>query len=296
MPKYFASLIIIILLLVYASCIEPLEWMEEIVPASTLVVEGRITSEAGPHSIYLRRTQAVISEGPGPGVDNAIVMITDGTNTFRLHGEGSGKYSTDSLVRGEVGKTYELQILVENEMYTASATLHPAEPLEAMEIRPWAGDPDNQEGVQYFEFTYRSNFGAPRPYRYSLDIEIPENVRDYYPDDWQVPQWVERVLGTPDHVLRDTAYYLHPGLEPPALLAYGESIYAGFTYGSLITEKFYSISPEHYEFIRALAAETDWRGLGPFGYIPANIPTNLSNGALGWFSASDVAIVTKRVE
>ena len=136
MHNYFAPLIIIILLLAYVSCIEPLEWMEEIVPASKLVVEGGITSEAGPHYVYLRRTQAVIAEGPGPGVDNAQVEITNGIDTFSLIGEGSGIYSTDSLVRGEVGKSYELLIHLENQMYTARAKLDAAKPLEGMEIRP----------------------------------------------------------------------------------------------------------------------------------------------------------------
>lgn len=289
MPLLFQGILMI-------SCIEPLEWMENVTPSGALVVEGRITSEKGPHLVYLRRTQSVIAEGPGEGVVDASVSISDGENLFPLQGKGSGIYATDSLVQGIPGKTYELRIDWNNEVYTAQAELIPATPLDKVEIRPWSGDPDNPEGIQYFEFTYRSSFGVPRPYSYSIDVQISENVANYYPATWQVPSWLERVLNTPGHSLTDTVYYLHPGLEPPALLAYGESILAGLPFGTTVTEKFYSISADHYNFIRALSAETDWRGLGPFGYIPANVPTNISNGAFGWFSASDVVVVKQKLE
>jgi hypothetical protein len=43
-------------------------------------------------------------------------------------------------------------------------------------------------------------------------------------------------------------------------------------------------------------SESDWQGLGPFGYLPADVPTNLSNGALGWFAASDVVKVEQIIE
>lgn len=296
MSKAVYHSLILSSLAILISCIEPLSWTGEITPPGTLVVEGRITSENGPHYIYLRSTQSVIADGEGPGVDGALVTITDGENIFPLRDKGSGVYCTDSLVRGVVGRTYELRVEIGSEIYLANAELLPAISLDPLEIRPWVGDPDNQEGIQYFEFSYRSNFGAPRAYLYALDLKIPENVRDFYPENWDVPLWIDRVLSTPDHILRDTSYYLHPGLEPPALLSNGESIYAGITYGTQVTEKFYSISPDHYEFIRAVSAETDWRGLGPFGYIPANVPTNLTNGALGWFSASDVVVIKTKVE
>jgi len=295
MLKYNFHIALLTIIFGLVSCIEPLNWTEEITPSESLVVEGQITTEKGPHHIYLRRTQSVIAEGPGPGVDGAEVFIYCDTDTFEVVGEGSGIYSTAPEARAISGKTYHLQIILDGELYEASAEVIPTIPLDSIEIRPWAGDPNNQEGIQYFEFTYRPNFGTPRAYEYSISLEIPQNVKDFYPDDWEAPKWIDRVLNTTDRVLRDTSYYMHPGLEPPALFSSGESTYAGFTYGTIIEEKFFSISPAHYQFIRAVAAESDWRGLGPFGYIPANVPTNISNGGLGWFSASDVAIVRRIV-
>jgi len=287
---------VILTLLVCGSCLEPLDWTDDIEPTNTIVVEGLITTEAGPHVVYLRRTQDVIAEGPGPGVEGAEVFIGDGESEFQLDEIAPGIYQTDSTIRGEVGKTYDLRIEFDGEVYSATANMIEAEPLEMLEVRPWAGDPNNSDGFQYFEFTYRSNFGVPAPYNYSVNLRLPDNVKDYYPENWDIPQWITCVLSSEDNVLRDSTYYLHPGLEPPALFADGESTYAGFTYGTVVTEKFYSMTPLHYTFIRAVMSESDWKGLGPFGYLPANVPTNISNGALGWFAASDVVVIRQIVE
>ena len=55
----------------------------------------------------------------------------------------------------------------------------------------------------------------------------------------------------------------------------------------------YGISKEQYEHNTALMLETDWGG-GPFSGPPANVPSNISNGALGFFSAN--AVSSKSVE
>ena len=294
MIKHVKFFFILLCVMAGAGCLEPLEWNGGVVEPG-LVVEARITTERTRHSVYLRQTRGIIVEGPGDGVSGAEVMITDGTSNFPLVEIAAGEYRTDSMA-AEVGVDYHLTIVYEGKTYEATAQAIAATPQDPLEIRPWAGDPNNPSGEQYFEYTYRSNFGVEAPYDYSLSLQVPANVRDYYPPEWEVPRWLTNVLETPGRILRDSAYYLHPGLEPPALFAYGESTYAGFPYGTIVTEKFYSMTDEHYAFVRAVLAETDWRGLGPFGYIPADVPTNISGGAVGWFSVSDVTVVQQVVE
>lgn len=53
-----------------------------------------------------------------------------------------------------------------------------------------------------------------------------------------------------------------------------------------------SISKQKYDFYMAILLETDFSGAG-FAGPPANVPTNLSNGALGFFSVSDVTEIKK---
>ncbi|MBU0763481.1 MAG: hypothetical protein KJ607_01460, partial [Bacteroidetes bacterium] len=60
-----------------------------------------------------------------------------------------------------------------------------------------------------------------------------------------------------------------------------------FPEGTRIVEKKYSLTLQHEEFIRGMLSETVWRG-GYFDVTPANITTNLSEGAIGYFGACTV--------
>jgi hypothetical protein len=60
-----------------------------------------------------------------------------------------------------------------------------------------------------------------------------------------------------------------------------------FPKGTRIIRKKYSLTPEYQEFLRTLLTETSWRG-GLFDVESGNVMTNLSNGAVGYFSASTV--------
>ena len=76
-------------------------------------------------------------------------------------------------------------------------------------------------------------------------------------------------------------FYTLPTLDVSEVFApQMEEIY--FPAGSSITERRYSITPGHAEFIRELLLETNWAG-GLFNVASANVTTNLSNGALGFF-------------
>ena len=277
------------------SCIEKLEWEEAENPSGRLVVEGSITSEQKAHQVKLIRTQPVIvSEKPVP-VTGALVSISDGAQLFILTERESGIYSTKEDVQGQVGKTYQLIIDIEGEHYEAFAPMIKAEPTTPVSISKWDIPLNFGDGVDYFQFLYRDNFGSAVPYKYTVTSEINPNVKDYYPENWVVPQWIQtqldKVASENDPVTSDSSYYLHPGLEPPAIFAYGESNEPRLAYGSKVIEKFYSMTDEHYNFVRAMLSETEWKGLGPFGYVAANVPSNISNNALGFFYASDVYII-----
>ncbi len=89
--------------------------------------------------------------------------------------------------------------------------------------------------------------------------------------------------------LISTFFYDFPGIDPDGfLLNFSDSDRSLFIQeGSVITQYKYSLSEEHHQFISAVYAETQFKG-GVFDRIPANVPTNISNGALGFFDASAV--------
>ena len=277
------------------SCIEVIDWEGQESSSGRLVVEGLITSETTAHQVQLSRTQPVIVDTLPEMVSGALVEIREGNNLFNLRETSPGIYYTDTL-KGRAGATYLLTIWVDGTRYEATAQMAAAQPMAPIEIIPWDGQFQQPGGEEFFQFTFRDNFGTEVPNGYHITSRIPEDVADYYPPDWEMPQWIKDRLQSGNLVTSDSSYYLHPGLEPPAIFAYGETNVSGITYGTTIVEKYYSMTEEHYAFVRALMSETEWQGLGPFSYISANVPSNISNGALGFFAASDVYVIEQVVQ
>jgi hypothetical protein len=60
-----------------------------------------------------------------------------------------------------------------------------------------------------------------------------------------------------------------------------------FPLGTRVYRRKYSMNPFQEEFVRTMMAETEWRG-GWFDVQPGNVQTNLSEGAVGYFSGSMV--------
>jgi hypothetical protein len=67
-----------------------------------------------------------------------------------------------------------------------------------------------------------------------------------------------------------------------------------FPGGTIITERRYSLTPGHAEFIRELMLETNWTG-GLFSLANSNVMTNLSDGAIGYFGACSVTSLSLTV-
>ncbi len=81
-------------------------------------------------------------------------------------------------------------------------------------------------------------------------------------------------------------YYALPGIDPDNVFPkFAEAI--PFETKSLFKQTKYAISEPHYRFLRAMLLETEYYG-GFFGSVRASVPTNITNGGLGFFSACSV--------
>jgi hypothetical protein len=67
-----------------------------------------------------------------------------------------------------------------------------------------------------------------------------------------------------------------------------------FPAGTIINERRYSLTPEHAEFFRELLLETNWTG-GLFSLSNANVITNLTEGAIGYFGVCSVTSLSLTV-
>lgn len=235
-----------------------------------LVVAGEITNEPGPYSVRLTRSTSYFYNRPAPAELGATVTISDGEQTFILtDDDNDGTYWTDSAARGVPGRTYTLNIKLTN-----------GEEYEAVDHMPIP----NRFDTIYYEYT-NEEYGLTLPqYHYFFYASFTE------------------------HEGVDDCYMFYVYFNDSCYNSKFEDVkwtFAGSIYdGCGMFEKvqicdanedsipkkpearfdLFSVSPEYHQFISDISDETFGNSTilqGP----PANIYTNVSNGALGFFCA-----------
>jgi hypothetical protein len=249
-------------ILVLMACEEPTEW--EIDPGRNdlLVVEALITNEIKRHSIRLTKAVMSLNGSPTPAT-NATVAITDGRGValFVENPPGSGLYWSDSL-GGVVGQDYVLYINWNQTEYTASATMETLEPLTPLQYHP-----SGTEG--FYEITYNDQGTAAMTEHWISWAHLPgyENL----PQEETVARSIHYVLESID---------VSEVFPPPK-----EAV--RFPVGSYVLRRKYGLSDAHQQFLRTLLLETEWRG-SIFDIAKGDVVTNMSEGAVGFFSMSAI--------
>lgn len=260
-----------IIYLLINSCTEVIELDLDSAEKKSLVVEGYLTDQKKIHQVKLTRTSDYfVNQAANPEL-GAIVTISNEDTIFNLIDvDNNGVYLTDKELAGVAGKTYLLNIQLSNgEVYTAESYLKPVSPMDSIKYEYRRSDDPFDE-----ELYYHINIFVQEPYTkgdcYQWELYIDGNhesdtlrnknfvsdefVNGNYFANWSVYQIEE------EKIVNDT---------------------------SLIKLQMLSISKEEYDFKWAIMLETDFSG-GGFNGPPANIPTNISNGARGFFSTSAV--------
>lgn len=241
-----------------------------------LAVSGKITTDSLNHEIILTRTTDYFYNQPPPAVDDAIVSISfDDTIIFLQNVvERPGLYRMEKAYSGVPGTTYTLDISNvdidedgENELYSAVSTMP--------EIK-------NADSIQLVKFItpffsgYQVALFSPDPeganwYNYKIlrnNYLLNKRLSDYtvQPDDFVNGNYI---AGLPVGFLNDSDE--EEAVQP----------------GDTVTLEINSISKAYYDFI--VDAQSEIFGNNPlFSGPPANVSTNLSNGALGFFTAYSV--------
>ncbi len=233
-----------------------------------LVVEAMITSEKKPQEVHISKTFTDLN-GDIPRITDALVALNDGDTTIILahDPERPGTYLTDSL-QGLFGKVYTLYILYEGREYYAQATSAFGSPLEQIVIQ------EREDGI--FQFNYEE----------SSEPSMTEVIVSWEETDSQGQRRQEQ---------RRAFYYTLKSLDITSVFA-PEKDGLFFPEGAQVFRRKYSLTQNHQDFIRSFLSEVDWRG-GVFDVNAGNVLTNLTEGAVGYFSISmvrtETTIVTK---
>lgn len=273
MQKLFTYLFLLMLLV---SCEEQTDWNLQPADNDFIVVDGTITNELKVQTITIMKPVTSLNKQPDP-VSGATVLVSSNLLTHTFHGDLShpGTYLSDKAFIGIRNETYSLSITSGNRNYSSKAVL--ASPVANFNLIEYQMDANDKK--------YRFS-KVPFPYNPLLSAMYEIRL------DWSSAPGYENQ--NPDSCRAKLFYYVLPTIDVSELFAPGiEKV--TFPLGTTISERRYSLTNEHAAFLRALLLETTWQG-GYFNTASANIPTNLSIGAMGFFGACGVAEKTEIVK
>jgi len=271
MPKL---IIYLFLLLFFASCEEQSDWNLQTTENEFVVVDGIITNELKIQSITLSKPVSKLNEKPQP-VSKATVLISSNLASYSFHENPlqPGTYLSDKEFTGIKNRTYSLLITSGTNVYSSKAVLEPSADFVFLKHR--------RVEANKYQITTVSLFYNPDKaalYEILLDWSAAAGYTNQNPDSCKAKLY----------------YYTLPTLDVSEVFAPAiEKV--TFPAGTIITERRYSLTDEHAEFIRAMLLETTWQG-GLFNTAPANVPTNMSDGAFGYFGACGVTEKTELVK
>jgi hypothetical protein len=259
----------LLLIFLIGSCTERIELdLDE--SYTRLLVDGGITNEVKSHRIQLATSGGYLGVDRDPPVSGATVTISDGTTIFPLEEapDEPGCYYTDPAVAGIPGNIYTLNIELPyaingTTFYTASCELFPLSPVDSIAIR-WF-DPWKVWEIQCFATD------PPTVDFYMFEILVNDTMTTENLDEKMV---VNDILYNGQYTNGIGVGYLEEeeNLRP----------------GDTVTLRMSRLTEDYAYFI--------WEAVGEAGYSnplfggpPANVKGNISNGAMGFFSASSVS-------
>ncbi len=258
----YLILILIIIIGFTSACEERIDDVINTKESNLIVVEGLLTNQRMSHKIRLSRPYKVQNQSVS-AVSGASVSITDNESGLFLLNEvplGSGEYYTDSI-RAVFGKIYTLHIDINGTEYTASDS-----PPTGQQLEPISYSKNESDDLYHLNLF---NSGSLPNY---IDYDI----------NWENTNQCNPANGCKGRII----YYDLKNIDVQEFYAPDKVGYF-FPIGSTIIRNRHAVSEKYQTFLRSLLSETEWRG-GVFDLQRDNIPTNLSEGAIGFFAVTTV--------
>lgn len=267
--KKINIIIAILSLFAFNSCEDVIEIdLDNIDPK--LVIEGIITDNQGAFTVKLSKTGDYFEPGIYPDVSDAVIVISDNSgNTETLQETEAGFYKTENT-QGITDVTYFLSVNSDGKEYTARSLMP-----EKVNI--------NTLSYEYIEATPRFDEG------YIIYCHFIDPVGASY---YRFKIFLNGILlnDSENLLIRDDKIFEGNEVEIPLMTE-------TFSVNDTITVELLSINKETYNYYKTLINIVGGNtGGGPAGQMsgstPANPESNLSNGAMGYFSAYTVSTNT----
>ena len=227
------------------------------------VIEGVITDEPGVCKISLTRTVRFSDPNVFPAVSGASVKVSDNGTEYILSETSPGIYQTNAI-NGTPGHLYRLTVTVNSEIFTASCNMLPPVPLDTLYI---ARGPFGS--YKFPHIVYTDPAGINNGYRF---IQYVNGVKDpaVFWDNDEFTDGQSSALRLDNGISDDN--------DPRTIHT-----------GDVVTIELLSLDDPIYRFWSTV--QFGGAAGSAFTASPANPITNITGGALGYFSAHSV---TKR--
>ncbi|MEJ5963900.1 DUF4249 domain-containing protein [Pedobacter immunditicola] len=242
------------------SCEKVIE-VEQDTSSNQIVIEGNITNQLGQQTIKISQSVPYTDNNTYPPVTGAIVNVTDDEGRSWIFKESAPGSYTFAPLRGKTGQTYSLKISVNNLIFTASSTMPNLVEIDSLHVREFefGGEAQKQMGVHY-----RDPADVANQYRFVMKINGVQSKRVYAEND--------RFIN---------------GNYTSSILFYSGDDDDDLKTGDDVEVEMQCIDKNIFTYWYTLSQQTQ---NGPGGGVtPGNPPSNISNNALGYFSAHTVS-------
>jgi hypothetical protein len=228
--------------------------------APQIVIEGNITNAEGPYQVQITKTVNFSASNNFPPVSGATVKITDNTagQTDSLVETSAGIYTTQTLAQGMPGHTYQLYVSAEGQTYTASSTM------------------PSPVTLDFISFEHNSGFGDteinPIP-----NFQDPSGIANYYTFEVFINNIrFDKAVFAFDDRLSDGRYMTRELRMDSTYIKAGDEI----------SVRMNCVDKPVYDYFNTLINATSGNDFESAS--PSNPISNISNKALGYFSAHTV--------
>jgi hypothetical protein len=228
---------------------------------SQIVIQGNVYDQPGPYTINITKSVSFDQSNVYPAITGAAVTISDNVgNTEVLNEKSPGNYLTSSL-QGIPGRTYNLTVNIDGQIYQASSTM------------------PNPVSIDSIYYT-KSPFG--KDMQLTVKFLDPADTINYY----RLVEFINNGQQDRFNIASDRLYQGNPII---FTFPVEDDNDKKLVTGDHITVWLESIDKNVYEYFRTARRD------GSQSTSPANPVSNISNGVLGYFNASPVRKATSIV-
>jgi len=288
------SLFILIITVVFGCEDDIFPTLEE--TPSQIVVDAWIDNFSQTQTINITRTLEYYDASQAPGVENAIVIVSDEAgNIFNFTEVQPGLYqwSPNNLLpnMGVVGTNYDLTIQIGNTLIQANSTMNRVPDMDSIKFR------FEEESIEYVEGYYAEFFARDfegnadtywiKAFKNGVFLNRPEEINIAFDAGFSEGGGIDNLVFIPP--IRDAINPFDPDFELP-----------GYDPGDSVYVEIHSISNEAFDFMTELFLQISRPGgFGELFAVPlANLPTNMNSDqdVLGFFNVAAVSTEGKRLD